>query len=127
MLKGIQNFLELVNENWTTIAVIIGLCFTIAKKVMEFVGHTNEERIMIAKQQIKETILKMILDAELDFDDWNKAGAIKRSQVISQIYEMYPILSKVIDQNELVKWLDMEINTSLQTLEDIIDVNKDEG
>lgn len=124
MLKGIQNFLELVNENWTTIAVIIGLCLTIAKKVMEFVGHTNEERIVIAKQQIKETILKMILDAELDFNDWNKAGSIKRSQVIGMIYEKYPILSKAVNQNDLIAWIDMEINESLKTLKEVVENNK---
>ena len=127
MLNGIKNFLEFLNANWTVIAVLLGLVVALIQKVKAFIGKTDEEKILIAKKQIKEIMLKMVSEAELDFEDWNKAGAIKRSQVISQIYEMYPILSKVIDQNELVKWLDMEINTSLQTLEDIIDVNKDEG
>lgn len=127
MLNGIKNFLEFLNANWTVIAVLLGLVVALIQRVKVFIGKTDEEKIQIAKKQIKEIMLKMVSEAELDFEDWNKAGAIKRSQVISQIYEMYPILSKVIDQNELIKWLDMEINTSLQTLEDIIDVNKDEG
>jgi len=127
MLNGIKNFLEFLNANWTVIAVLLGLAVALIQRVKVFIGKTDEEKIQIAKKQIKEIMLKMVSEAELDFEDWNKAGAIKRSQVISQIYEMYPILSKVIDQNELIKWLDMEINTSLQTLEDIIDVNKDEG
>lgn len=127
MLNGIKNFLEFLNANWTVIAVLLGLAVALIQKIKVFIGKTDEEKIQIAKKQIKEIMLKMVSEAELDFEDWNKAGAIKRSQVISQIYEMYPILSKVIDQNELIKWLDMEINTSLQTLEDIIDVNKDEG
>ena len=127
MLNGIKNFLEFLNANWTVIAVLLGLAVALIQRVKAFIGKTDEEKIQIAKKQIKEIMLKMVSEAELDFEDWNKAGAIKRSQVISQIYEMYPILSKVIDQNELIKWLDMDINTSLQTLEDIIDVNKDEG
>ena len=127
MLNGIKNFLEFLNANWTVIAVLLGLAVALIQRVKVFIGKTDEEKVQIAKKQIKEIMLKMVSEAELDFEDWNKAGAIKRSQVISQIYEMYPILSKVIDQNELIKWLDMEINTSLQTLEDIIDVNKDEG
>lgn len=127
MLNGIKNFLEFLNANWTVIAVLLGLAVALIQRVKAFIGKTDEEKVQIAKKQIKEIMLKMVSEAELDFEDWNKAGAIKRSQVISQIYEMYPILSKVIDQNELIKWLDMEINTSLQTLEDIIDVNKDEG
>lgn len=127
MLNGIKNFLEFLNANWTVIAVLLGLAVALIQRVKAFIGKTDEEKVQIAKKQIKEIMLKMVSEAELDFEDWNKAGAIKRSQVISQIYEMYPILSKVIDQNELIKWLDMEINTSLQTLENIIDVNKDEG
>lgn len=127
MLNGIKNFLEFLNANWTVIAVLLGLAVALIQRVKAFIGKTDEEKVQIAKKQIKEIMLKMVSEAELDFEDWNKAGAIKRSQVISQIYEMYPILSKVIDQNELIKWLDIEINTSLQTLEDIIDVNKDEG
>ncbi len=127
MLNGIKNFLEFLNDNWTVLAVLLGLVVALIQRIKAFIGKTDEEKIQIAKKQIKEIMLKMVSEAELDFEDWNKAGAIKRSQVISQIYEMYPILSKVIDQNELIKWLDMEINTSLRTLEDIIDVNKDEG
>lgn len=127
MLYGIKNFLEFLNANWTVIAVILGLAIAIIQRIKAFIGKTDDEKIRIAKRQIKDIMLKMVSEAELDFDDWNKAGAIKRSQVISQIYEMYPILSKVIDQNEFVKWLDIEINTSLQTLKDIININKDEG
>ena len=127
MLNGIKNFLEFLNANWTVIAVILGLVVALIQRVKAFIGKTDDEKIQIAKKQIKEIMLKMVSEAELDFDDWNKAGAIKRSQVISQIYEMYPILSKVIDQNEFIKWLDIEINTSLQTLKDIININKDEG
>lgn len=127
MLNGIKNFLEFLNANWTVIAVLLGLIVGLIQRVKVFIGKTDEEKIRIAKRQIKEIMLKMVSEAEMDFEEFNKAGAIKRSQVIGQIYEMYPILSKVIDQNELIKWLDMEINTSLQTLEDIIDVNKDEG
>ena len=113
MLNGIKNFLEFLNANWTVIAVLLGLAVALIQRVKAFIGKTDEEKIQIAKKQIKEIMLKMVSEAELDFEDWNKAGAIKRSQVISQIYEMYPILSKVIDQNELIKWLDMEINTFL--------------
>ena len=127
MLYGIKNFLEFLNANWTVIAVILGLTIAIIQRIKAFIWKTDDEKIRIAKRQIKDIMLKMVSEAELDFDDWNKAGAIKRSQVISQIYEMYPILSKVIDQNEFVKWLDIEINTSLQTLKDIININKDEG
>ena len=124
MLKGIQNFLELVNENWTTICVIAGLLLTIGKKVYSFINTSNEEKVEIAKQQIKETILKMILDAELDFDDWNESGSIKRSQVIGEIFEKYPVLQKAVDQKELIAWIDTQIDESLKTLREVVEKNK---
>lgn len=124
VLNGIQNFLELINDNWTTIAVVIGLIISIAAKVKGYFSKSNDEKISIAKSQIKETILKMVTEAEVDYEDWNKAGSIKRSQVISQIYADYPILSKVIDQQALTEWIDEMIDDSLETLKESVGKNE---
>lgn len=127
MLNGIQNFLKIINDNWTTIVVILSLIVAIARKIQNFVSKSTEEKIEIAKSQINEIVLKLITDAELDFDDWNKAGSIKRSQVIQRIYEMYPILSKAVDQNKVVSYIDMMINTSLKELHRIIEDNTEDA
>ena len=121
MLNGIKNFLEFVNANWTTLAIIIGLLIGLYQKISAYLKKSNEEKVAIAKQQIREIMLKMISDAEYDYEDWNKSGAIKRSQVIKKIYEMYPILSKVVNQEELIEWIDDEIDASLGTLNDIVE------
>lgn len=120
VLDGIKNFLVFINENWTSILVIIGLIVTIIKKTVDYFSKSEEEKIEIAKAQIKEVVLKLISDAEVDYEDWNKAGSIKRSQVISKIYEEYPILSKVADQNALTEWIDSVIDESLKTLREIV-------
>ena len=106
MLHGIQNFLQLVNDNWTTIIVIIGLLVGLFKKIQGYLNKSDEEKIAIAKAQIKETMLKMITTAEQDYETWNEAGSIKRSQVIKEVYEKYPILSKAINQEEMIAWID---------------------
>ena len=72
-------------------------------------------------------MLKLITDAEVDYEEWNKAGSIKRSQVIGQIYKEYPILSKIVNQSELIEWIDNEINISLKTLREIIKQNGSES
>lgn len=126
MMNGIQNFLKFINDNWTTIVVIISLIVAIAKKAYSFFSKSKAEKIAIAKAQVKEIILKLISDAEEDYEDWNKAGSIKRSQVVQQIYELYPILEKVTDQEALISWIDTLINTSLQKLTEIITLNKTE-
>lgn len=123
MLHGIQNFLQLVNDNWTTIIVIIGLLVGLFKKIQGYLNKSDEEKIAIAKAQIKETMLKMITTAEQDYETWNEAGSIKRSQVIKEVYEKYPILSKAINQEEMIAWIDEQINNSLKTLRKIVKQN----
>ena len=127
ILDGIRNFLELVNENWTTIIVIIGLVIAITKKSIVYFNKSDEEKIAIAKKQIQETMLKLITDAEENYDEWNQAGSIKRAQVINELFANYPILSKVANQEDLIKWIDEVIDESLITLREIVENNKQSG
>jgi hypothetical protein len=124
ILDGVKNFLEFVNENWTTIVVIIGLIIAIAKKGVAFFSKSDEEKIAIAKKQIQETMLKLITDAEENYNEWKQAGSIKRAQVIDELFANYPILSKVTNQEDLIKWIDDVIDESLITLREIVENNK---
>ena len=123
ILTGIQNFLEYVNAHWTEIIVIIGLLIALYKKIKDYIAKSNEEKIAIAKKQIKETMLRLITDAEVDYYEWVKAGAIKRAQVIEEIFVMYPILSKVTNQEELIAWIDDVIKKALETMREIFEQN----
>lgn len=124
ILDGVKNFLELVNENWTTIIVIIGLVIAITKKATTYFNKSDEEKIAIAKKQIQETMLKLITDAEENYNEWKQAGSIKRAQVIDELFANYPILSKVTNQEDLIKWIDDVIDESLITLREIVENNK---
>jgi len=126
ILNGIQNFLQLINDNWTSILVIIGLLLALWKKIELYSKLSTEKKIEIAKKQISENILKLITQAEKDYAEWEKAGSIKRSEVISEIYKEYPILAKVVNQDELIKWIDEQIDNALPTLRDIIKQNEKE-
>ena len=123
MLTGIQNFLQFINDNWTAIIIIIALGFSIALKIKNLFTKGKNGQIEIAKAQIKQIILKLITDAEIDYNDWAKSGSIKRAQVIQQIYTDYPILAKVTDQETLIAWIDAEINNSLKELRKIVAEN----
>lgn len=124
ILNGIQNFLMLVNEHWTEIIVIIGLLLILVKRVKEYIGKTDDEKIEIAKKQLKETVLKMVTDAEMDYQEWVKAGAVKRAQVVEEIFVMYPILAKVTNQEDLITWIDEVIDEALKTMRDIFAENE---
>lgn len=123
MLTGIQNFLQFINDNWTAIVIIIALGVSIAIKVKNLFVKDKDGQIEIAKAQIKQIVLKLITDAEVDYNDWQKAGSIKRAQVIQKIYTDYPILAKVADQDMLIAWIDNEINSSLKELRKIVAEN----
>lgn len=123
-MNSIQNFLSILNENWVSILVCIGLIIGIVKKTLDFFSKSTDEQIEIAKTQIQETMLRLITSAEIDFDNWNSAGSIKRSQVIEEIFAKYPILSKVTNQQEIIDWIDEQINESLKTLREIVKENK---
>lgn len=123
VLNGIRNFLQFINDNWTVVVVIIGLIIAIYKKAKYYFSKSNEEKVEIAKKQIRETILKMVTDAEVDYETWAKAGAIKRAKVIEEIFVMYPILAKVTNQEELISWIDKMIDEALKTMRDIFKEN----
>ena len=122
-LNGVKNFLQMVNDNWTTILVIAGLIVTLVKKIKDWAKKSEEEKIAIAKEQISNTILKMITDAEKN-TDWQKAGQIKRAEVIDVIYTKYPILSKVANQDALIAFIDKAIDDALKTLREVVEQNK---
>ncbi|HAU88428.1 MAG TPA: hypothetical protein DCW90_24025 [Lachnospiraceae bacterium] len=119
ILDGIKNFLNLINDNWTSIIVILGLFVVVKNKVSDYFKKSDEEKIAIAKEQLKNIILEKITEAEKDYAEWSKAGSIKRSQVIEEIYKEYPVLQKVVNQDELIKYIDELIDSALPELRKI--------
>lgn len=125
VLDGIYNFLSFINNNWTMIVTVLVLILAIAKKAKEFFEKSQEEQLAIAKAQIKEVMLRLVTEAETDYYTWISAGAVKRSQVIDQVFEMYPILSKVSNQEEIIAFIDEAIDEALKTMRKIFEENEE--
>lgn len=123
ILDGIKNFLMFINDHWTEIIAVAGLALAVWKKVSVYLKKTDEEKIQIAKEQLGETILKFVTQAEEDYDDWVKAGAVKRAQVIDVIFQKYPILNRVTDQETLIAEIDNLIDSALDELREILSKN----
>ena len=124
VLNGIYNFLNFLNNNWTMICAIVVLALAITKKAKEFFSKSQNEQLAIAKAQIKEVMLRLVTEAESDYYTWISAGAVKRSQVIDEVFAMYPILSKVSNQEEIIAWLDDTIDDALKTMRKIFEENE---
>ena len=113
VVEKIITMLEFVNNNWGLFMIILTLIFSIYVKVKGFIKLTPEQKIDIAKKAIKENILAYISDSEKTWLDYKKTGQVKRSEVISRIYNDYPILKEYINQEELIEFIDSLIDESL--------------
>lgn len=127
ILNGISKFLTFVNDNWVYITTVIGLALAVGNKVKDYLSKSQEEKIEIAKAQINEVMLMLVTEAECDYYEWIKSGEIKRAQVIDQVFAMYPILSRVTNQEEIIAWIDESIDNALKTMRKIFEENKEKS
>lgn len=123
ILNGIYNFLNFLNEHWTMICAIFVLVIAIGKKAVKFFSKSQDEKVAIAKAQIKEIMLMLVTRAEVSYAEWIKAGEIKRAEVVDEIFVMYPILSKVSNQAEIIAFIDGAIDEALKTMRKILEEN----
>ena len=126
-MKGLQNFLFWLNENYVYLLVCIGLVVLLVNKVKAFLSKSDEDKIEYALSTIKEIMLKYVTEAEIEYTDMKGAGSIKRAQVINQMYQQFPILAKVADQQRVIEMIDTAIDEALPTLRQIIKENNKEG
>ena len=126
-MEGIKNLLIFLNENWATIVCIAGLIITLYMKIMKTIkdwkSMTEEEKqaelerqIEKAKEAIAQYILSYVSRAELDWAYEGKFGEIKRAEVIGKVFEAYPVLTMVTDQEELIGYIDTLIEKALETV-----------
>lgn len=126
IMDGFMNFLMFVNNHWTEIIVIIGLLLAVGKKIATYLNMSDDEKIAIAKKQLSETMLKLVTQAEKDYNAWVQAGAVKRSEVIDAIFQKYPILNRVTDQETLIAEIDKMIDAALVEMREIFSKNQEQ-
>ena len=130
-MEGIMNLLSWINENWASLVTVIIIVLAILSKVRTFYldwkNKTEEEKqeeldkaIKNAKIAIANNILSYVSDAEVNWSAWMKMGDIKRSEVIKQLYIDYPILLQVVNQDELIQFIDDCINKALEIVREKI-------
>lgn len=124
VLNGLYNFLSYIETNWGMIVAIAAVIVSIYKKAKSFFSKSHEEQLAIAKVQIKEVMLRLVTEAECDYYEWIQSGAVKRAQVIDEVFTMYPILSKVTNQEEIIAFIDETIDEALKTMRKIFEENE---
>ena len=126
-MEGIKNTLIIIEENWTNILIVLSCLFAIYRKVKKYVNMNNEEKDK-EKEEIKEetlkivktVLLKLMSEAEIEWNDFEKSGSIKRSQVIKELYNEFPILKEFTDQDKLLEIIDNMINEEKSKMDEVI-------
>ena len=120
-MKSINNLLTWINENWASLVTIIILLLAVLTKIRNFYLDWKNKTEQEKKEEIEKAIKNAkIAIAENNWSAWIKMGDIKRSEVIKQLYVDYPILLQVVDQDELIKFIDDAINKALETVREKI-------
>lgn len=118
-MKGLSQLLTFLNENWTFIIIIIGAGIALYKKIKNYLTLSDEEKIDAALTIIRNTIKAKMTSSQIDWYGIKDAGSVKRAEVISKIYEDYPVLKNYVNQEELLKKIDDIIDEALEEVKKI--------
>ena len=84
----------------------------------------EEQRVQAALKVISEELMKMMVQAEIQWKDYKKSGELKRSQVIKDIYNQFPFLSRYMDQDKLVQTIYEMIDKQMDNMNELMKKNE---
>ena len=119
-MNGIINTLQMIQHNWSNIVICIVILFTIINRTVAFFKLSKEERVEAALKIIRKELLKFMSDAEVEWSEFEKAGNLKKSQVINNIYSQFPFLKEYINQDELLSKISDMIEDTMSEMNKII-------
>ena len=122
-MVSLTNTFQFIESNWINILFVLVLLFVCIRKAASFFKMTKEQKIASVLRLIKEEILTYMTEAEIDWKEFSKAGEVKRAQVISKVYDKFPILAKCINQEELIDKIDAMIEEEKAKLDKLMENN----
>jgi len=131
-MESLVKLAEFVKSNWASATVVIGvvvaLYFKIKQEIDKYKKMSEEAKQEEIQKQIEKVrsiladqVLALVAAAEIAWsDEGAKLGPVKRSEVIRKIYVQYPVLTYVVDQEELLSYIDKLIDKALETVREKI-------
>lgn len=126
-MKSLVNLLTFLDENWSQIVIVLALLYGIYLKAKSLYKSMKQRKIDTTILIVSQIILEKLAVAEDEWNNYVKTGTIKRSKVINEIYESYPILKEYIDQDYIINKLDELIDNGLKELKKTLDDIKKKG
>lgn len=119
-MNGINNTLNFIFENWSNLVFIAAFLFILINRVRSFFALSKEDQVEAALKVVRTQLLKFMSEAEINWKDFEKSGAIKKSEVITRIYQEFPILKEYVDQDTLIQTIVDMINEGMAEMNKII-------
>ena len=127
-MTGLQNFLTLLRENWTTICAFISITVALYFKIKHEVEKwqnmdeaQQKQELERAKEMLADYILGLCARAEVEWArEGSGLGKIKRSEVIQKVYDAFPDLAYAMTQEEMTTLIDTLIEKALETVRETI-------
>lgn len=119
MLKSI---LEIANA-YDVAVVLIVLVLAILAGIREYKKYMNmskEDRLKAILTIVKKEVLELMCSAEEIYSEYEKSGKLKESNVISEIYKKFPVLSEFKNQDEIIDIISGFIKDEMDSMNKIV-------
>lgn len=118
-MDSIRRTVSFIIDNWSAIATVICIIIAVSLRIKSFMRLSKEDREKAAWDAVKKIMLALVSSAEKEWG--SKTGAIKRAEIIQQIYKAFPVIKEQADQQAVERRLDELIDKSLCEMRDILD------
>lgn len=126
-MDGLVNTLTFIQNNWSNFIILAAIIFVLYNRIKSFAKLSKEEKVDAALAIIQKELLKFMSEAEIDWKDYKKSGLLKKSDVITKIYNQFPILKEYLDQDELIQTISDMIDEGMNEMNEIINgIGKEE-
>ena len=115
-----HDIISFLDSAWSIFIVLLGIFIFLYSKITNYIKLSKEQKVEAALKVVKAELLKLMSDAEIEWQEFNKSGEIKKSQVISEIYKKFPFLAEYISQDELIAKIGEMIEEQKAKMDEII-------
>ena len=120
-MTGTKLVFHFLLDNWLDILIGLLIISIIIEDIRAIIKRMDTKKIVKTLEKISGSIASYVNDAEMKWAKKHivKAGAVKRAEVISKIYEKYPELSDYVNQELIINSIDELIDNALKGIENM--------
>lgn len=120
-MTGTKIVFHFLLDNWLDILISLLIISIIIEEIKVIIKRMDIKKIEKTLGEISGSIVNYVIDAEIRWAKKHivKAGAAKRAEVISKLYEKYPELSDYKNQELIINSIDELIDDALKGIENM--------